>query len=300
MSYILEALKRSESERNQGQVPNLNSYHLPAHVESFAQTNKYWLGAAGVVLIILLLASLVIYFYLQTQTQSIKPYQPAVPSSLVAPEYSKEIEQGLTFKDEAKQDTSTEKVEDYIIKPRSVTPTVRVSDNVKKEVSGEIEEDQWVTVSPKSQQAHVKTAPDHQANFVDADDQLDDESDEFSAFEDEAIDDSPENEHTESNYSARHNGNYNETTDNDRPAIVETAPEEVIPYLYEMSDLVQTKVPALAFSGHLYSNIPSSRQVSINGRKLREGDWLKDIQLLEITKDGAVFEVDSQKFKLLF
>ena len=77
-------------------------------------------------------------------------------------------------------------------------------------------------------------------------------------------------------------------------------PEEVIPLLYEMSDIVQRKVPALAFNGHLYSNVSSARQVSINGRKLREGDWLKDLQLLEITRDGAVFEIDSHKFKLLF
>lgn len=58
----------------------------------------------------------------------------------------------------------------------------------------------------------------------------------------------------------------------------------------QLPDSVQRNLPDLKYSGHLYSSNPLRRKLIINGRSMREGEWVNNnLQLDEITMDGAIF-----------
>ncbi len=52
---------------------------------------------------------------------------------------------------------------------------------------------------------------------------------------------------------------------------------------------VQSRIPALRFSSHLFSEDAEFRMVNINGQMIREGNIVADgIRLLSITEDGVI------------
>ena len=62
-------------------------------------------------------------------------------------------------------------------------------------------------------------------------------------------------------------------------------------------DLLQ-QIPAMEFSAHVYSSNPVQRSLVINGRFMEEGDYLSgDLYLSEITRDGAIFDFQGQRFQ---
>ena len=70
-----------------------------------------------------------------------------------------------------------------------------------------------------------------------------------------------------------------------------------LPRIKELSLEQQAKVPVIKFSGHLYSSRPESRSVRFGDRKYKEGDWLdNNIELQTITEDGVVFNLDGHMF----
>lgn len=62
--------------------------------------------------------------------------------------------------------------------------------------------------------------------------------------------------------------------------------------VYSLAELpadIRASMPALAFSFHVYGSDPSRRTIIINGRRLREGQALNDaMRLRRITPDGVV------------
>lgn len=57
--------------------------------------------------------------------------------------------------------------------------------------------------------------------------------------------------------------------------------------------------PALNLDLHVYSTNPAERMAFINGRKYREGDTLQEgAALRQITKDGVILEMNGRKFLL--
>lgn len=68
-----------------------------------------------------------------------------------------------------------------------------------------------------------------------------------------------------------------------------------------MEDLetISTNFPVLEFSSHLYSTLPRYRSVVLNGRHLREGQRLdRSIEVAEITEQGVVLLFDGEAFRL--
>lgn len=62
---------------------------------------------------------------------------------------------------------------------------------------------------------------------------------------------------------------------------------------------VQEQIPDLSFTSHIYSDEPSLRGVTINGRYVREGDSLgSDLTLIEITEDGVVLRYRHYTFEM--
>ncbi|RLT90122.1 MULTISPECIES: general secretion pathway protein GspB [unclassified Ketobacter] len=73
-----------------------------------------------------------------------------------------------------------------------------------------------------------------------------------------------------------------------------------LPQLEELPAYERDGIPDMTFSSHMYSSIPRFRSIIINGKRLKEGQYLnQELQVREITESGVVlsrggtlFEVD--------
>ena len=76
-------------------------------------------------------------------------------------------------------------------------------------------------------------------------------------------------------------------------------PADEIPYLEDMSNEFQQKIPTLSFSGHVYSDEPGLRMIMINDAVAREGDPVgTELTLHEITADGVVMGFQETRFRV--
>ena len=76
-------------------------------------------------------------------------------------------------------------------------------------------------------------------------------------------------------------------------------PADEIPYLEDMSNEFQQKIPTLSFSGHVYSDEPGLRMIMINDAVAREGDPVgTELTLHEITADGVVMRFQETRFRV--
>jgi len=69
-------------------------------------------------------------------------------------------------------------------------------------------------------------------------------------------------------------------------------------FLHEIEGRSRPKVPKLIFNSHIYSSDPSARRVMINNIYLREGQVFQGMTLLAIDEEFVVFEKRGQQFKI--
>lgn len=66
----------------------------------------------------------------------------------------------------------------------------------------------------------------------------------------------------------------------------------------ELPLAIQQEIPAMSISGYAYSSIPKERSVGINERLLQEGEYLAPgLRLEQITADGLVFSYKKYLFR---
>lgn len=91
-----------------------------------------------------------------------------------------------------------------------------------------------------------------------------------------------------------------EGTTRAKPA-AQSAPEAPLPKLAELPDELRRSVPPLAFGGAVYSEVPAQRMVILNGQLLREGEALSaDLTLETIRAKSAVLRIKGERFELVF
>ena len=85
------------------------------------------------------------------------------------------------------------------------------------------------------------------------------------------------------------------------PAPAPAAPPERLRTLAELPDELRSSVPQLAFGGSMYSDMPAQRMVIFNGQVLREGDAVtNELQIEQIRPRSAVLRVRGQRFEMPF
>jgi general secretion pathway protein B len=78
-------------------------------------------------------------------------------------------------------------------------------------------------------------------------------------------------------------------------------PPERLRTLAELPDDLRRSVPQLAFGGSVYSDTPAQRMVILNGQVMREGDPVTDeLQIEQIRPRSAVLRVRGQRFEMPF
>ena len=75
-------------------------------------------------------------------------------------------------------------------------------------------------------------------------------------------------------------------------------PYKQLAYLYELEGAARPNVPKLVFNSHIYSSTPSARRVMINNIYLREGQAFEGMIVVAIAETFVVFEKSGTQFKL--
>lgn len=274
MSYILDALRKSEQERAQGDVPGLHAVH--ASIGSKADKRPVWPYLLGLVLLVNVL--LVLWWMgggeepapetasqgatsvvaapvaMQPPVTTGKPTAEGEPAESVAPAQPEAIQQ----KREA-QKAAPDKPE--AIKPATV--------DARKPPSSQPEVGKSPPTEGKQASARGSVLI-AETPLTDAQGALLTESESAAQSQPQDMDETP------------------------RPLA-----EEYVQPLTELPQSIQGKIPAISYAGHVYSENPLRRSVLINGRKLREGSVVEgDLVLEEIRLGYSVFSYQGTRFRL--
>lgn len=85
-------------------------------------------------------------------------------------------------------------------------------------------------------------------------------------------------------------------TGNENPSAKAAATRKALRY-YELPSSVRESIPRISVSMLTYSKKPAERWISINGSKMREGQELSSgLSIEEITPDGAIFTFQGHRF----
>jgi hypothetical protein len=67
----------------------------------------------------------------------------------------------------------------------------------------------------------------------------------------------------------------------------------------QASDELQSMIPNIEVSSHIYSSLPGRRSIVVNGQRLIEADFINpQVQIKEITHQGMVIDVDGSPLKI--
>lgn len=293
MSYILDALKQSDRQRQRGKVPDLQSGQ--PGLEISAPTSRRWptwlLGGAA------LITALLLYVFqgglLHGDSPSQLPSADALPGDEVTAQLAVSIpvdppEKGraemglLALPEEVTADLRIQ-LEDHVTKvPSSLPADVPGSGSVpatavvmqqpgqgKKEVAG-------ATSNPKEQDlARTEGGSEERlSKQVLA---------KINPFDPSRI---------------KSNPGTAPSTKNVQKANLKSAGESVL-YWRQLPLNVQRSLPSLDFTVHIYSENPAARMVKINGAAMREGQSVsRFLRLEQITPNGVILVYKTYRFSM--
>ena len=80
------------------------------------------------------------------------------------------------------------------------------------------------------------------------------------------------------------------------PAAAAEVPADSMKLMWELPLAMRSKLPELKLSMHVFAADPAQRFVIINGERSAEGDEVEGMKLIEIRKDGVVFDYEGERF----
>lgn len=257
MSYILNALKQSESQRNRGEIPHIDSQPEFGKVQSRKWSEPLWKWLALAALVALLLSLAWRLFDAAPSAVQETPaasaaagepaaLQPAEDAMPLAPPESSEQAPGLP----ALQGMAGVRIrlDDDVAPSPAVAPSPgeRESPRVVLDMPVSL----GVAAPPATASATVRAAPQVVRKPL--------------PVRDEAP-----------------------------PAEVISG----VNHWKNLPAPMQKQMREMAFTAHIYSSDPSARFIRVSGRTLREGDRLSaQLQLQQIARDGIVFSYSGEKY----
>ncbi|HEX7035757.1 MAG TPA: general secretion pathway protein GspB [Pseudomonadales bacterium] len=85
------------------------------------------------------------------------------------------------------------------------------------------------------------------------------------------------------------------------PAAAQTSAPTAGPGIVGLDELTpaeRRRFPGIAFSTHIYSEDPELRAVVANGQRRQEGDRIRGLEILQITRDGVVLAFEDKRVKV--
>jgi len=291
MSYILDALKRSEQERHQDKMP---SFSAESMIIQTNQKKTHWWPYA--LILVLILNALVIFFFSRGASDA-----PSLQntSKEISSESLTEIKQDSSVPFPSTASSSQRRAppssvitERQYIQPLKQAPQITPSSGWSSAQSNESRTDdhlygttldEGLLIQPKSKhksppQPVKRPTPTtvSEEYGLEAPIQI---SPSYSSKESDYISPSPAAEPIQnSNIST---GNFVD-----------------VPLLTDLSPSFQKSVPELAFNSHIYSDKPDQRRVMINNYYLKEGQSFDGLQLIEIGESFIKVSKNNETFKL--
>lgn len=262
MSYILDALKKSEQEHKKGQVPGLGTVQgLPGPGGRFETDRLIWMYGLATILMAALAVGAWLFLREPAPAPEAAPpvvtAQPPADSQAVAPPTARPPAPAQAEPKPARTPS----------RPKATTQTTPQPPAAGTESPQLAKAAATEAATPSSPAAPTpmleKTPPPVRIE--------------------ESAPERP---------SAREDGN-EESEAQVKPELLPVVPIEELPAetLAEM--------PPLKIGLHLFSDTPGARRASINGRLMREGQQVdKDLVLVEITRQGALLSFRGRRFTM--
>lgn len=305
MSYILDALKKSEIERKQGDVPGLQTEQV---FHGDREKKKPWWKYAFVIVVGINIGLVVDWYYTErqekivvSQQDKIIPQEAVLVSTKVADKdvvSRKVVATNIIARTEVEKNVVNNKVVNNKIAELPVKEGASESKSSEPmQVSPAMIEDQGGNKSAQKpvqdnveQVAQTKTKKD-----IIIESNMESQEDSIALISKKSMETSEKNkEESKSSSKIRKTP----------PVIAKTQPiiehdPRTILRISQLPDSVQRVLPDLTYSGHLYSSNPARRKLVINGRSMNEGEWVTDnLQLDEITIDGAIFSYKEYYYQI--
>ena len=260
MSYILDALKRSDQDRKKGDVPNLHSQPdelVPAPTvssKSIRENLLLWL-------LLPIFAGLLVWVFSKTMITDTS--SPSTPVTTTAPDSNPPADLSSTDEPVVPQQEFLSVGDDNLDELKDVRLDVSPVNVVEAPVSqaSTVEESALQPPDPMAAATdeHVAEPESHQG------------------LAQPGPDSSEPTTSTESSDSAD--------------------PYQGLPHQRQLPYDLQDALPDMNISVHLYSAKPSSRLVRINNTIFHEGDFIdSELKLEEITRDGLILSIRDNRF----
>ncbi len=265
MSYILDALKKSDRERKQGEVPDLQSNHGPRLGRGKREKrSSLWIWLSGGVL--LSLSALVLYWGMQKNSVALQEKISALEKSVV----------------QLKEQPVTVAVHPLVVKEETVPQPLR----------GE-EKDNPVEISSPAVPPKAVLQPALQPLVIEAEDDKGLVADKAQppVVEEKTVikpEDLPRKSQPK-------------VVAPPPPVASKIASEKAnaLPLVQDLPANVQKMLPPLQLTGHVYAKDAAKRMIIINNRICREGDLVENQLVLEqIVWEGVVLRYQDIRFRM--
>ena len=275
MSYILDALRKSEQERQRGKVPDFSS--SPENIASAPAKRNLWPIIAVAALVVNL--ALAGYFFMgnsNSHNNSNSPAQIAQPQTQQSPAQQSPAQQPVPSEPQSALQAAPHTTPQTTAEVRSAaTPKTTASlpsqawpapvkpipaqVQAPKPAVTKVVEPEPIIIKPRNQTASqdvASSAPEK-------------------SEPQQAVATRPE---PDSNYMP--NVGY-------------------LPQLEELSANQRQNIPDMTFSSHMYSSLPKYRSIIINGKRLKEGQFFNsELQVREITESGVIMSQENTLFQV--
>ena len=261
MSYILDALRRSDQDRKKGDVPDLQS-----QPDVLVRQSSIPLRADrknGLVWFLPILVALFLWWIWPIST-------------------SKDKTGASVSESEVRPDGLQQANEDPVVRPETAQQQQLSGDSLHLDALKDVQLDisPVVESAPTVPQARISAPPEEPPADTPA----------AMTRQREVVAEPPQD-------SAQSNPQLSESIPSTDSPDLNPGPYDGIPHQRQLRYDLQDALPDLNISVHLYSTVPSSRLVRINNTIYREGDFIDtELKLEEITRDGLIMSIRNERF----
>lgn len=283
MSYILDALEKSQKQREESDIPGLDNVHVLSKPQKDEPTKggRRWVFITLPLLVIAVAGGWWLAGY-SPEDQS---------GSIVSAKDSRNSVPGTTVEE---TQITAKPVESAVVDLVAEDQPVRADTPVKVETQPNTEETSVQAQAGTEQGIVSETVSSEVLPPVVQITQVDEPINtkiplQGNQSKEIASEDTPEQQSSPSQVIA------NESAEK----AVEKPLAEPIPHYRALPFDIQQKIPEIRYSVHLYSPIPENRMVKIDGWVRKEGSTVyPEVKLLEITEKGAIFQYRDYKFRM--
>lgn len=297
MSYILDALRKSEQERHREQLPASGSSRLVMPARAPKPTGIKMLLVAVLLINAVAIGAGAIYLFNRADepqpVAAFSPEEPSLPDNEGDQDWYPEAPMPRNGLPLPQRVVPVEAMSDFGDEPSSILPDVGYVNAPDSSTLSERLDRRLEQLRPRDRLAEVPnvTNRDQQPARQSAQ-----QTQPASSLPDDIIRPSDQR----NNPPARQAAATAPPAVSEAPAVAATAvvSAPAAQDINTLPDDFRRQLPALTFNSHIYSSDPGSRRIMINNAYLREGQRFEGLSIREITGDGVILYKSPHTFSV--